>query len=78
MTVWGCISAFFTTLEWQLKPYGHNSTTVGLIVICANGMGLVGCVVFGVYVQNTKKYKRVLTGCLTLGILFLCMFWVTL
>ena len=54
MTSWGCVSAFFVTLPYQLKPFGYDSTNVGIIVLVSNGLGLLGSIVTGIYVQKTK------------------------
>jgi hypothetical protein len=76
MTSWGCVSSFFVTLPYQLKPYGYDSNDVGFIILCANGLGLIGSVLIGLYVQKTKKYKKVLYFCIIAAILLVAGFLV--
>lgn len=75
---WGCVSAFFVTLPWQLKPFGYTSDDVGIIVLSANGLGLVGCVLVGIYIQKTKKYKTVLLTLVCGATLSLSVLWIVL
>lgn len=74
---WGCVSSFFVTLPWQLKPYGFDANDVGIILLSANGLGLIGSIIVGVYVQKVKKYKNILiilsTGAtICVGVFWLC------
>lgn len=76
--VWGSTSSFFVTLPWQLKPYGFKSTDVAIVLLCANGLGLVGSIIIGLYVQKVKKYKNVLVLLISGSIVCVGIFWIFL
>lgn len=78
MCAWGCVSAFFVTLPWMFKPYGFTSSDVGIIVLCANGLGLFSSIIVGLYVQKTKKYRTTLNLLMWTGVLFVGVFWLVL
>lgn len=73
---WGCVSSFFVTLAWQLKPYGWDSNDVGIILLAANGLGLLGSICVGIYIQKYKKYKKLLMMLITMSTICLGGFWV--
>ena len=74
---WGCVSSFFVTLAWQLKPYGFNSNDVGLILLVSNGMGLVGSIIVGIYIQKSKKYKKLLMFLIVCSTICVGAFWLS-
>lgn len=72
---WGCVSSFFVTIPWQLKPYGFNSNDVAIVLLAANGLGLIGSIFVGIYVQKYKKYKRLLMILIVGATLSVGAFW---
>ena len=74
---WGSVSAFFVTLTWQLKPYGYDSNDVGIILLISNGLGLVGSIVMGIYIQKSKKYKKLLMFLIVCSTICVGAFWLS-
>lgn len=75
---WGSTSSCFVTMAWQLKLYGFKSSNVAIILLCANGLGLIGSLIIGAYVQRVKIYKKILVILIIGGTICTGLFWMSM
>lgn len=62
LLLFGTLTSIFITLTYQLNPYGFSNQAAYIILI-SNSFGLIGCVLGGLYIKKTKKYKKTVILC---------------
>jgi Na+/melibiose symporter-like transporter len=73
--IFGEFSVIYVFLPWITKTYNYETVSNGLIIICANIAGCVGCAVVSV-LKRHLTYKKICTIgliglCLNIGLLWL-------
>jgi len=66
--VWGSYNVLATVLQPLLQPYGVTESQSGNLGAITLVSGLVGSIVWGIYVDNTKRYKFSVVICGLLSI----------
>jgi hypothetical protein len=74
--IFGDFSVIFVFTPWVSKTYGYETISNGLIFICANLSGCLGCVVVGL-MKNHFTYKKICTILLIGLSLSLGLIWIS-
>jgi MFS-type transporter involved in bile tolerance (Atg22 family) len=57
MTIRGSIAALFAVFSWYASPFGFDVEQIGIIIMSSTLCGILGCVLAGIFLRRTKKYK---------------------
>jgi len=74
--IFGDFSIIFVFIPWITKTYGYETMSNGLIIICANLSGCVGCVIVGL-IKKRFTYKKICSILLIGLYLSLGLLWIS-
>lgn len=70
MLLYGTFLSFGSTSNMLFKPYGFDDPQIALFGVCLLISGIVGSVLFTLYIKNTLNYKLAINFAVFSAVLF--------
>lgn len=68
--LYGTFLSFGSTSNLLFKPYGYEDSQIAIFGVCLLLSGIIGSIVYTVYIKKTIKYKNAIICACTLAIVF--------
>jgi hypothetical protein len=70
MLLYGTFLSFGSTSNMLFKPFGFGDTQIAIFGVCLLVSGIIGSIVYTVYIKKTQQYKRAIVCATGLAVLF--------
>lgn len=78
IVIYGTFLSFGATSNFLFKPYGYENTTIAFQGICLIVAGVIGSIVFSIYIKRTNKYGFTIRLLTSISILILILITIIL
>ena len=71
MLLYGTFLSFGSTSNMLFKPYGFGDTQIAIFGVCLLVSGIIGSVVYTIYIKKTQQYRKAIICACGLAVSFI-------